>query len=355
MKNRTISVILICFLLSTTVFTVSADPPSKPGTPVGPTEVKVGTSSSYTSSGSTNPCGDTIYYMFNFGGDGDSGWLGPYDSGNSVTASHTWKTKGSYSITVVAKCNRTSQTSTSDPLHVTCPKEKNSSAPSESSCFLADTKVATYNCLNVEFKSIQDIREGDQVLSYSSDTGEIVAGTVTKLYTHTPEEMTDGYLIIKTEDGEIRVTPNHPVFLNGQYVYASDLKVGDQFLGSIIESIEKVLGHEYSYNIEVDVYHNYMVVGGGAVPHIAIPTGLIQLPLVPLNNKLPSIAPGSGIFGDKTNVVVAPTNINPVQSATIITGSSSATSPVIVGSTTTSLIIKSSTTTSPVIAGSTAL
>jgi hypothetical protein len=33
---------------------------------------------------------DEIYYLFDWGDGTDIGWLGPYDSVDTVTASHTW-------------------------------------------------------------------------------------------------------------------------------------------------------------------------------------------------------------------------------------------------------------------------
>lgn len=51
----------------------------------------------------TDPDGDDLYYLFDWGDGYDSGWLGPFTSGDSVNESYAWNAPGSYEITVVAK------------------------------------------------------------------------------------------------------------------------------------------------------------------------------------------------------------------------------------------------------------
>ena len=51
----------------------------------------------------TDPEGDQIYYLFDWGDDTDSTWIGPYPSGATAEASHAWTTQGSYEIKVIAK------------------------------------------------------------------------------------------------------------------------------------------------------------------------------------------------------------------------------------------------------------
>jgi hypothetical protein len=51
----------------------------------------------------TDPDGDFIYYLFNWGDGHDSGWLGPFTSGTPANGSYIWNTPGSYDITVKAK------------------------------------------------------------------------------------------------------------------------------------------------------------------------------------------------------------------------------------------------------------
>ena len=98
-------------------------PPNKPNKPSGPTSGKAGTSYTYSTS-TTDPDGDQVYYWFDWGDGTNSGWLGPYNSGQTVSASHTWSEKGSYNIKVKAKDTNDAESDWSDPLPITMPKSK---------------------------------------------------------------------------------------------------------------------------------------------------------------------------------------------------------------------------------------
>ncbi len=103
--------------------TISAgnSPPNKPDTPSGPTSGKVLTSYTYTSS-VIDPEGDKIYLMFDWGDGTNSGWLGLYNSGDTVTASHVWSIQGSYAIKAKAKDEHDVESVWSDPLPISMPK-----------------------------------------------------------------------------------------------------------------------------------------------------------------------------------------------------------------------------------------
>ena len=99
------------------------NPPNKPSKPSGPTSGKAGTSYTYSTS-TTDPDGDQVYYWFDWGDGTNSGWLGPYNSGQTVSASHTWSERGSYEIKVKAKDTNGAESEWSDPLPITMPKNK---------------------------------------------------------------------------------------------------------------------------------------------------------------------------------------------------------------------------------------
>ncbi len=80
---------------------IKNNPPNIP-TITGPTEGKVGVEQSYTIV-TTDPDGDNVYYYIDWGDNTSSGWLGPYSSGESITANHTWNDRGYYIIKVKAK------------------------------------------------------------------------------------------------------------------------------------------------------------------------------------------------------------------------------------------------------------
>jgi len=87
--------------------TIAATPqsnsaPNKPAPPTGPTSGI--TNVEYTYSGNTtDPDGEEISYLFDWGDGTDSGWLGPYPSGTTVSASHTWSYGGTYNVKLKAK------------------------------------------------------------------------------------------------------------------------------------------------------------------------------------------------------------------------------------------------------------
>jgi hypothetical protein len=73
----------------------------------------------YTFTGSTtDPDGDDVQYIFDWGDRNASGWLGPYESGALCTASHTWSKVGTYPIRVKAKDMNGAESSWSDPVNL---------------------------------------------------------------------------------------------------------------------------------------------------------------------------------------------------------------------------------------------
>jgi hypothetical protein len=95
-------------------------PPNKPNKPSGPPSGKPNTVYTYSTS-TTDPNGDQVYYQWDWGDGTQSNWLGPYNSGATVSTTHTWG-KGSYSIKVKAKDSNGAESNWSDPLTITMPK-----------------------------------------------------------------------------------------------------------------------------------------------------------------------------------------------------------------------------------------
>jgi hypothetical protein len=98
-------------------------PPNKPSTPSGPVNGVVGTSYNY-SSFTSDPDGDQIFYLFDWGDGTDSGWIGPFNSGDTGSAGHKWNFKGTYNIKVKAKDTYNAESVWSNPLSVTIPRNK---------------------------------------------------------------------------------------------------------------------------------------------------------------------------------------------------------------------------------------
>ena len=91
--------------------------PEKPTTPIGETEPVAEEEYAYSST-TTDPDGDSLNYLFDWGDDTNSGWIGPYASGDTAQATHQWSARGSYQITVLAKDLNAMHSLWSDPLSV---------------------------------------------------------------------------------------------------------------------------------------------------------------------------------------------------------------------------------------------
>ena len=97
--------------------------PNTPDRPSGEINGKTGVEYTYTTS-SIDLDGDQIYYMWDWGDGSTSSWMGSYNSGVEVTASHIWDETGDYQIKVKAKDTNGKESDWSDPLSVSMPKTK---------------------------------------------------------------------------------------------------------------------------------------------------------------------------------------------------------------------------------------
>jgi len=77
------------------------NPPNTPKI-TGPPQGKIHQSYEYTVV-TTDPEGDDVYYYIAWGDGFDTGWLGPYNSGEAISQSHTWTKRGTYTIQCKAK------------------------------------------------------------------------------------------------------------------------------------------------------------------------------------------------------------------------------------------------------------
>jgi len=96
-------------------------PPDKP-TIDGPTNGEAGIEYTYTFT-STEPDGNDVFYYVDWGDDASTWWFGPYASGATATASHTWS-RGSYEIRVKAKDTDGAESEWSDPFPISMPRGK---------------------------------------------------------------------------------------------------------------------------------------------------------------------------------------------------------------------------------------
>ena len=96
-------------------------PPEQPQRPTGQTSGKPGATYLY-STLTTDIDSDQVFYIWDWGDGNFSDWLGPFASGITASAQHSWTTKGTYSIRVKAKDTLGAESNWSDPLAVTMPR-----------------------------------------------------------------------------------------------------------------------------------------------------------------------------------------------------------------------------------------
>ena len=126
-------------------------------------------------------------------------------------------------------------------------------------CFVPGTKISM---ADGSHRNIEDVRAGDVVLSMDLTTGQLVHATVEYVVNHEAEEV-DFYMSING----IGVTPEHPLYVNGDWKAAGDVELGDLLMGingqSVpVVSIEYVTASVPVYNLHTSHdTHNYFADG----------------------------------------------------------------------------------------------
>ena len=127
-------------------------------------------------------------------------------------------------------------------------------------CFLGGTPV---EMADGSTRPIEEVRPGDQVRTYDERTRRFAAGRVATVMTGSSAM----HLVI---NGTLRLTDKHPLLVNGDWVEAGQVSVGDRLFRSdgtaeIVRSIDVVEREEKVYNFEVEGTHTYCA--GGLVAH----------------------------------------------------------------------------------------
>ncbi|SHN07856.1 intein C-terminal splicing region/intein N-terminal splicing region/RHS repeat-associated core domain-containing protein, partial [Chryseobacterium carnipullorum] len=131
-------------------------------------------------------------------------------------------------------------------------------------CFTEGTLVA----VEKGSKKIEDIKEGDLVWSYNEETNKKELKKVVELSRNTSSSLVK----ISVNGTEITCTPEHPFYVNGNWVEAKDLRKGMLLTTldgttSPVESIIFLDGKVKVYNFEVEGNHNYYVSEKGILVH----------------------------------------------------------------------------------------
>ncbi len=105
------------------------NPPNKPSKPEGPNEGKVG-ATLYFSTVTTDPDGDSLEYLIDWGDGSDTGWQGPIASGYPFETFHVWTEPGTYEVRAKARdIPYYEESEWSEPLIVTIYEEENDTEP----------------------------------------------------------------------------------------------------------------------------------------------------------------------------------------------------------------------------------
>ena len=119
------------------------------------------------------------------------------------------------------------------------------------SCFVKGTKIFMSNGSE---RDIQDIIEGDLILSFDEKTKSFIPGVVTESLIH-PVMMDVPVAIV---GGILEGTPSHPIFFNGSWSEIKESEVDTKIVKKYIDNY---------YNLEVDAHdifgssHNYIANG----------------------------------------------------------------------------------------------
>lgn len=128
----------------------------------------------------------------------------------------------------------------------------------EGGCFTAGTQILLSSG---KTKGIEDVKVGDQVLTFENTTNRKLALAIVQ---GVSSHVVDDFLVI---NNKLQVTPEHKIFLNGDWNFAGNARVGDTLelvsgQPQIIRSItQNQAPHTMVYNIVVGKYHTYFANG----------------------------------------------------------------------------------------------
>lgn len=117
-------------------------------------------------------------------------------------------------------------------------------------CFVPCTEITMGDRTK---KRIDQVQIGDIVLSYNEDTKEYQPKKVSHVYQSSPKRL----IRVRTNHGRVHCTPEHPFLVNGKWVIASELKMGDAITGFNIQYEEHNRFVEEVYELSETELVNY--------------------------------------------------------------------------------------------------
>ena len=109
--------------ISEVIINIMNTKPDKPNKPTGEINGEIGIEYSYTSF-TTDPENNQVYYLWDWGDGNESGWIGPYNSGQICEIGHIWSEKGDYEVKLRAKDAAGLLSEWSDPLTISMPRNQ---------------------------------------------------------------------------------------------------------------------------------------------------------------------------------------------------------------------------------------
>jgi len=194
-----------------------------------------------------DPEGDNVYYMWDWDDGTSLVWDGPFPHNTIQQGNHIWALSGIYNVRVKAKDVYGSESSWSQPLQWTI-------IGGFGHCFLEETQILMYDG---SYKNIEEIKIDDKVLAFDEKTKSFKKDRVVQIYHDTADMMvSDSYILI---NNNLRVTPDHNLYINNKWINAGDINLGDSFFIGKVKSIETIKNRVPTYNFETDKYNTYLV------------------------------------------------------------------------------------------------
>jgi hypothetical protein len=144
-------------------------PPDTPQAPSGPNNGSEHQELTF-SAVTTDPEGESIYYMFDWGNGETSSWIGPLNSGEQGQDSYIWVLAGEYEVKVKAKDINNRESGWSEPLIVIIGENEPPGKPDMSASFIGTTGKTFKLSISAEDPDAHDVSFflswGDGVIDY---------------------------------------------------------------------------------------------------------------------------------------------------------------------------------------------
>jgi hypothetical protein len=136
-------------------------------------------------------------------------------------------------------------------------------------CFLAGTMITM---ADGTLEPIDSLHPGELVRAYDAKASAFVAASVIEVIQHEPAASSNGVVIV---NGTLRVTTNHPIWVDGQRVRADELDLGSSILlaprsgkgeravgrRELVQSLELVAGGMPTFDLRVGEPRTYVADG----------------------------------------------------------------------------------------------